>query len=92
MTTIAITTHRKFCDAATEGPWVASIQYGMKFILSNDNEILIRKDNMHETDREFIAASRTALPRALKALEYLLERTKPYPSMIKDLEKILEGK
>lgn len=27
-------------------PWVASSQYGMRFILSADNEILIRADHL----------------------------------------------
>jgi len=69
-----ITTNLEICDKATEGPWLiheGTIAYGP------DNTwhsfVMQKKERLCDEDivatRDFIAASRLALPKALKALE-----------------------
>lgn len=54
----------RLADGATKGPWVASHQYDMRYVLSNENEILLygRDHKTRAEDFRFCAAAREAVP------------------------------
>ena len=73
-----IAQRRELLDDATEGPWSTYAAYGHRGVGTDDDEALFIETYgvtyaAHSPDADLIADARTSLPRALDALEAVLE-------------------
>lgn len=69
-------------DAATEGPWEAFEQddaFAIEARAEDDFGFFVAEPPLYQPDVEFIAVSRTAMPRLLTAVESVLA-IEPWPS------------